>query len=159
MKGFLVHQTINAEISAGITEFRASFAGAAISAYKLVSIALDTLSAFGAEPTVCFTALSTMIAIVCATFNLRIACITFGTMVIIATLAAQSANVTDPIAPCATAALYAHRVSAAAHTAIRTRVTDGLVAINTCYFAMLANVRAVIASPAFLADIIYTAIA
>ena len=100
-----------------------------------------------------------MIAIACTTFKFRIACITFGTMVIIATLAAQSANVTDPIAPCATAALYAHRVSAATHTAIRTRITDGLMAINTYYFAMLANVRAVIASPAILADIICTAVA
>lgn len=51
--------------------------------------------------------------------NFQIARITFGTMVIPATLAAQSANTADPVAPGASAALVAHGISAAAHTAIR----------------------------------------
>ena len=40
-------------------------------------------------------------------------------MVIPAALAAQSANTADPVAPGASAALVAHGISAAAHTAIR----------------------------------------
>ena len=90
--------------------------------------------------------------------NFQIARITFGTMVIPATFSAHSADITDPIAPSASAALPTHRISAAAHAAIRAYFTAGLVAINTHYFAMFAHLRAVIAPTAIFADKIHTAV-
>ena len=158
VQGFLVHQTIKAKITAGIAELSASFADTAITADKVVAVAFDTLTASGTEPLVCFAAGHTMLTAVGALFEFQIACITFGTMVIPATFSAHSADITDPIAPSASAAFPTHRISAAAHAAIRAYFTAGLVAINTHDFAMFAHLRAVIASTAIFADKIHTAV-
>ena len=99
-----------------------------------------------------------MLTAVGALFEFQIACITFGTMVIPATISAYSAGITDPTAPTASVALPTHRFSTAAHAAIRAYFTAGLVAFNTYYFAMFAHLRAVIASTAIFADKIHTAV-
>ena len=158
VQGFLVHQTIKAKITAGIAELSASFADTAISADKLVAVAFDALTAPGTEPVVCFAAGHTMLTAVGALFEFQIACITFGTMVIPATISAYSAGITDPTAPTASAALPTHRFSTAAHAAIRAYITVGLVAVKTHYFAMFAHLRAVIASTTIFADIIHTTV-
>lgn len=158
VQGFLVHQTIKAKITAGIAELSASFAGTAITADKVIAVAFDAFTTPGTEPLVCFAAGHTMLAAVEALFEFQIACITFGTMVIPATISAYSADITDPTAPTASAALPTHRFSTAAHAAIRAYFTAGLVAINTHDFAMFAHLRAVIASTAIFADKIHTAV-
>ena len=73
---FLVHKAIKAAVTAGIAEFRASFANTAVAADKLVAVAFDALIALGTEPSVFFTAERTMFASAQAPVNFQISCIT-----------------------------------------------------------------------------------